>query len=119
MHCLVKGAGGLDDEIVQARLGCVDRDAGHDVGKTDSRVAAGELGSAKRRPLDSRCTESPGATRLQCSRRPGNASACSVGSPAVRLRVRAPCGSRLITFLARSNSQASSRSLGGWEHMRQ
>ena len=36
-------AGGLDDEVVQARFGRVQRDAGHDVGKADGRVAAGEL----------------------------------------------------------------------------
>ena len=35
-------AGGLDDEIVQAWLGRVHRDADHDVRKTDGRVAAGE-----------------------------------------------------------------------------
>ena len=48
-----------------------------------------------------------------------SASACRVGSPPVRLSARASGGSRLITFLARSNSQESSRSFGGWEHMRQ
>jgi hypothetical protein len=43
VHRLVERAGCLDDEVVQARLGRVDRDAGHDVGKADRRVAAGEL----------------------------------------------------------------------------
>src|ERR1035441_5316445 len=41
VYCLVERADGLDDEIVQARLGRVHRDAGHDVGQTDGRVAAG------------------------------------------------------------------------------
>jgi hypothetical protein len=63
--------------------------------------------------------ESSGATCLQCSSRPISASACRVGSPPVRLTERALAGSRLTTFLARSKSHESSRSSGGWEHMRQ
>ena len=43
VHRLVERSGGLDDEIVQARLGRVERDAGHDVGQADRCVAAGEL----------------------------------------------------------------------------
>jgi Transposase DDE domain len=54
---LVERAVGLDDEIVQARLGCVHRDAGHDVGQADGRVAAGEFrvreSAAVRQQVDS------------------------------------------------------------------
>ena len=42
MNGLVERAGGLDDEIVQARFGRVDRDTGHDVGEADGGVAAGK-----------------------------------------------------------------------------
>ena len=57
---LVERAGGLDDEIVQARLGRVHRDAGHDVGEADGRVAAGELRVGE-----------PAAVRQQVDREPG------------------------------------------------
>ena len=48
MDGLVERTLGLDDEVVQARLGRVDRNADHDIGKTNCRVRAGEVpGSAK------------------------------------------------------------------------
>ena len=60
-------------------------------GRSDGRTA-----SAKRRPLDSRCSCSQGDLSRQCSSRSIRASACRVGSPPVSPRLRADGGSRLM-----------------------
>ena len=64
VHCFLERAGGLDDEIVQARFGRIDRDAGHDVGQTDGGVAAGEFGVGETAAVGQQVHREPGRDPL-------------------------------------------------------
>jgi hypothetical protein len=64
VHRLVERADCLDDEIVQARFGRVERDASHDVGKADRGVAAGELRVGETTAVSQQVQREPGRDLL-------------------------------------------------------
>jgi hypothetical protein len=78
-----------------------------------------KAGSANRRSLDSRCTAVAGSRSRSRASRASGRSGNRVGSLPVSPTWLVVAGRRSTTAPARSNSQASSTSRGGWEHMMQ
>ena len=114
-----KAPAGLDDEVVQAWLGSVDRDADHDVGETDGRVPAGEgrvgEAAAVRQQVDRELGRDLLAVLKQADERVGVQGRLAAGE-AEGTRAR---GQQADDLPGPVEQPGSSRSLGGWEHIRQ